>query len=203
MLQPAKIVTIALGLVSLNAGLVIWSVVDRYAFAQPQQATEPTGDGPTSGKTASEENVAASAMQPPTHQQLLDSVPPPTLDQLPAVAPPVNFEADAGFQQFLLQAEEVIPQLTNSHLLNASSTPEETVQSASNLAGSKKTRTIRTYNSIESHLQIVGQLNEAMLGLSREASQSASAGDLQRAEELMHKVAYLRQLAAELLLEPR
>lgn len=203
MLQPARIVTIALGLVSLNAGLVIWSVVDRYAIAETRQTTAPSTGEPSGSEITQEENAAAIALQPPTRQQLLDSVPPPTPEQLPAVALPANFEADAGFQQFLRQAAEVVPQLADSPLLNAKATPEETVQPPSKQPGTQQLGMSHTYQAIESRLQIVGQLNAATLGLTREASQLASAGDVQRARELMDNVAFLRKLAAELLLESR
>lgn len=203
MLQPARIVTIALGLVSLNAGLVIWSVVDHYAIAETRQTTALSLGEPSGSEITREENTAAIAMQPPTHQQLLDSVPPPTPEQLPAVAPPANLEADAGFQQFLRQAAEVVPQLADSPLLNAKATPEETAHPSHMQLGTKQLGMSHAYQAIESRLQIVSQLNAATLGLTREASQLASVGDVQRAEELMDNVAFLRKLAAELLLESR
>lgn len=182
--QGNKTVTILLGLVSLNAGLVIWSVVDHHAMADPQQ-------------------VSAPASTPSPHQQLLDSVPHPTPDQLPTVEPPENLQADAGFQQFLKQAAEVLPELTTSDLRRASSTAEETTQSvATGQPSSRLQRTRPAYESIEARLELVGQLNQASLGLTREASQSANAGDLPRAEKLMADVTYLRKLASDLLLEP-
>jgi hypothetical protein len=181
--QATKTVTMLLGLVSLNAGLVLWSVVDHHALADPQQSSAPASD-------------------PSSHQQLLDSVPHPTPDQLPTADPPENLQADAGFQQFLQQAAEVLPELTNSDLLRSSSTVEETKPTvATGQPSSGLQRTRPAYESIEARLELVSQLNQASLGLTREARRSASAGDLPRAEKLMTDVTYLRKLAADLLLD--
>jgi len=199
--QASKTVTMLLGLVSLNAGLVIWSVVDHHALADPQQNTAPqtTDEAPR----FSQANTAATVTQPSTHQQLLDSVPHPSPEQLPTVAPPADLQADAGFQKFLQQAAEVLPELTHSPVLQTRSTAEETTQPAAKLRPSSgRLPTLPAYESIEARLELVSQLNRASLGLTREASQSVSAGDLPRAEKLMDNVNYLRKLAADLLLEP-
>ncbi len=187
MWHSSRVISILLSIVGINAGLVVWSVVDRHSLAQTP-------------------NESSGASRQDEDQRLLDSIPKPDLDQLTIPIAPADIESDIGFQKFREEAAELIPSLSNT--LNQSlpigtDGPQPTLSNsaATQFPAGDEYLTRDEFATMERRLQVVSHLTEAALGLTREAEELSSLGATERATELMQKTKLLRQLSAELLVD--
>ncbi len=205
MTNVPKVVLCLLGLFTVNAALVVGSVIDRFVGqTAAESAADPTDEslsatatvGGTPGgmddeglrpSTAADE---AKVTSPSAAEALLESIPvPEDLPAVPSLQPPDN---DPQFEKFRELAAEQFPEMFSQSDLPAELPARR--PTASELS-------TNFYPLLEQRLTTTAQLTAATVHLAQEARRHAQNGDLDRAHRFLQRITQLRELAAELLIE--